>query len=597
MLIVATCVFAKPAQFNENGIRNKRSFSWMPTYLGGTPAVSSVEKSPQGSTIGQEYLEISDGDSVSGDGQVMNSQLLYPIWDTNQYRGLNLQPHSIAFMQNVDGSESVLPSMDRTADTWLTPELIQMARELGVKDFSKTPSLQDVMNLLGTTSKETTIEAIKKLAATNTGGALIREYIEGRDNEVAASENVENLSEVEHVEAAGNTDSYDTSSTDLIAQYLLPYNQAQLISQFGPYESSPVQANEQYEADEIQTNAPENFIGRVTQWANFLNPLTNRQEIPIPQILTESVDQNSKMSVANTESTANQHTIQIPELPELPPLPNIPVVEQAELALPELPNVHIPYRYTSPVFPYISDAALRSGNTYVSDGAFVQPENTISFVDQPIEINEPSHVFDGVQPFTSQYLPQTGAQQFQVLQPVTVPIDSQVSDDGQLPLVDSSNYEVFKNAPRIISSYGSPAVPYSYGEILSPNTFYISPQASKAYIHQEYEILPLASDVFEQVAEVNEPLQSKTDATIKQEDEQGSEVNDELGKKDSVYLNVNSSVNGKVEQSQSKQIKTVSKEEKAYSESKPTQIPDSKISQKLIGETLPASNISKGGAS
>lgn len=555
MLIVASCVSAKPTQFNEHEIRNKRSFSWMPTYLGGTPPVAAVGKSSQDSVIAQLYPELSNGDSVSSDGQVINSQLLYPYWDINQYQGLNLQPYSITFMQNIDEAdgtkqqttepELVSLTADHTVESWLTPELIQMARELGVKDFSKTPSLQDAMTLLGTTSKNTTIEAIKRLAATNVGRALIREYIEGGDNEVAASENVQKLDKAENVEAMENDDNYDTLSTEVIGQYLLPYNQAQLISQFGTYDLNPKQTREHYEGDEIETSTPDNFVGRVTQWANFVNPLTNRQEIPIPQIHTETAKLNSETNIASDEHIANQHTVPIPQLPELPPLPNVPVAEQKEIILPEIPNVHIPYRNTPPLFPYINDPA-----------------------------NEPAQVFEGVQQFTNQDLPQIDEQPFQIVQPVILPIDDQTSHGIQLPLVDNTNYEVFRNSPRIMSSYGSPALPYSYDEILSPNTFYISPQASKAYVHQEYEILPSPSEVFKQVALVDEPLQSRKKINIKQEDVANGDQVESSAYSNDYNDKIVSIGNGKVEESQPKQteaIDNISKEEKVHGESEPIQ--------------------------
>ncbi|XP_055537950.1 uncharacterized protein LOC129725780 isoform X3 [Wyeomyia smithii] len=64
----------------------------------------------------------------------------------------------------------------------LTPsevtELNQLARVIGVRDLNDLPPLEEVMTLLGTTSKSETIKAIRDYASTPGGLELIKEYVD-----------------------------------------------------------------------------------------------------------------------------------------------------------------------------------------------------------------------------------------------------------------------------------------------------------------------------------------------------------------------------------------------------------------------------------
>ncbi|XP_055609321.1 uncharacterized protein LOC129756455 [Uranotaenia lowii] len=56
-------------------------------------------------------------------------------------------------------------------------ELNQLAKQLGVKDMHDLPPLDEVMILLGTTSKSETIKAVREYASTASGLELIKEYV------------------------------------------------------------------------------------------------------------------------------------------------------------------------------------------------------------------------------------------------------------------------------------------------------------------------------------------------------------------------------------------------------------------------------------
>lgn len=429
--------------------RNKRSFSWLPTFLGGQPAaaedptISEDDVAPvidnriqsENIPVGQ-YPDANLIGPIISNGRIINNQMHYPIWRIHKYQGLDARPLPIHLVQGGAGnvvsqfpqvnpqiqqgippqiepsptSENRLPpSTVEKIESWLTPELIQMARSYGVKDFSNVPSLEEAQNVLGTQTKEETIEAIKEFAATQGGRDLIRQFVEGQqqDNEVAASENVESVVAPENVDstkaianiepnAAMSQDAYAQAvqnyqnlyadGTSSMYQYLLPWNQAALIAQYpnlanqgeptGPNfanqfpllgrlatlgtEPAKTELQSEDEESDVETTTPASFFGRVSQWTSFLNPFRGREEIPIPPSENESKDAIATPVSANDEFITNQNTVPIPNLPELPPLPSLPGAEQPP---PELPNVHIPTQYTPSV---LSNGAIpRVGGPYV----------------------------------------------------------------------------------------------------------------------------------------------------------------------------------------------------------------------------------------
>lgn len=660
--------------------RNKRSFSWLPGFLGGgggggdavvaaeDPAALEEEVEPvvdnriQGEdVVSGPYAGVDPSviGSIVSNGQVINNQVHYPIWRIQKYQGLNLQPlpvHLVPggaenvfvnpqqapmpgdFNVNVEAptpvdatSDRLPPSTVEKIESWLTPELIQMARSYGVTDFSKVPSLEDAMNILGTTTKEDTIAAIKEFASTEGGRDLIRQFVAGsQDNEVAESENIETVAPAQNPEAAQyaevlkNYANYelDGDSTQYFGQYLLPHNQAQLIAQYGTFGNGPAQSEAQSEADdeeaETETTTPPTLFGRISQWTSFLNPFSGRQEIPIPPSKVDAKDAEEDVALplnANEEQGANQNTVPIPELPELPPLPSVPGVEEP---LPELPKIHIPTQYVPPTLS--NGAVPRVGGPYVRvklplagfnptpqyqiEPQFLQyarnqlsqpvvqiPPYPVVYkpagvqrpvsvyqriatthtrpitqqqpivvgeptlvgqpvavskpidVSQPVDFNKQIYPQGQVQPSSDAFGPKTFEQSsvapVQVDQPISVvqsdlqtpqipaeqfeqiatvpgfPVN--VPNVGQLPL-DNANYQVFANAPRIVDSYGAPAVPFQYFHNGQPNSFWVSPQANSVNILQEYDLQPAASQTVERTANAGE--QSEVEEEVEEEEKQ-----------------------------------------------------------------------------
>lgn len=130
------------------------------------------------------------------------------------------------------------------------------------------------------------------------------------------------------------------------------------------------------------------------------------------------------------------------------------------------------------------------------------------------------------QPIVPNPLPQSSLQ-FQQPRPVQA-----ITNIGQLPLIHDANYEVFKNAPRpqIVTSYGTPALPYSYNLDGSPSSYQPLLASSGAYNH--HELQPAASEVDErsqpQNIENNEEIVAQPNQTIEEEAEEAEEANQEV---------------------------------------------------------------------
>lgn len=374
--------------------RSKRSFPWpslpsLPSFLGGSSAPVEVVED----VVTPVEVERQIAAPIISQGQIVNNQLHYPVWRVHKYNGVHLQPLPISLVSDANrvvstgananliepadvsagGSDDISddipaedisnkietddkeqvkeeapkkPKNDPQVETWLSPELIKMAKRFGITDFTNLPSLQEAMDVLGTTTREETNEAIKDFAATADGRKLIRDFIVNgggkskSDNDVAASENQE-------IVQAPNDDfvGAETISQD----FILPRG-GDVIAQIAQL-TQPARSEQQQEdedSDEVETTTSAGILGRLSQWASFLNPLGNRQVFSIPSTavdVSEQVDPIGLPNYLEDGTILNQNTIPIPELPALPEL----VIPGADLPPTQpLPTVHIPARYAGP---------------------------------------------------------------------------------------------------------------------------------------------------------------------------------------------------------------------------------------------------------
>lgn len=380
-------------------LRPKRTLSWpqLPSFFGASapaPAaaaatvvedVPSVEIKAQGPKIVGQYPDGTIINRIINEGQLVNNQLHYPIWRIHKYNGLHLQPIPVSLVRDangvpvasggVDNAVQSLQSVETDSPTqvtstpvesWLSPELIEMARRFGVTDFKNLPSLQQAMDVLGTTTREDTNAAIKEYAATEEGRNLIRQFVLNGglgtqdDNEVAASEVQEAVQAPDGAEAIAIGEPVGAASTQQNVVQPFPSN---IISQLASFSARPAQSEQQQqqeaEPEEVETTTRASLFGQIARWTSFLNPFTNRQEIPIPPSSPDVEVRVSYPKNLNDEHIANQNTVPLPPLPELVPLPSVPGAEQDP---PQLPNVHIPARYIAPQIPYTNGFSGQGGH-------------------------------------------------------------------------------------------------------------------------------------------------------------------------------------------------------------------------------------------
>lgn len=663
LLVLASALICVNVVRADDLVRQKRA--WLPPIFG----IQAEEETREADEIGDP--EVVEPEGIAPEVAAQPDVVYYPVWSVHKYNGVQLAPtqyhvahHTVAqqttndsparvvvadhrqpAIQTVQNNEVVASNVQTAqpapvpqtnqlaasaASNVMPADLIQFAREFGITDFSQLPSLDEVGNLLGSTTPEETIETIREIAATEDGRSLIRSFIEGQgrnaDNEVAASENEESVANPEDQQ---NVD-LDESETLFVPQYADAIGNQNNFLVPNVYAQNPIQSDatsyDDAESDETEATTPNpGAISRIMQWVNFLNPLALRSEIPIPPTPTVPRPTNTLKTVSTvTTGEHNQHTVPIPSLPEPAPLPQIAGFSQST---PQLPPIHIPYRNIPAVFapnsvkasgqyvrvklpaggynpahlpidpvylnaiqnqlqsarvlptPQATQGTFQPINSNVArniDQTFAQ--NTISFRQNPIQVAD-SSVASNVQPLqvTSQaakdqsnralpvgqlatafvdprlavnspiaqqstqnvplihnskqlfvpntsngqqylqlptlYAPSTFQQQFLQLPTLATPntFQSPSQHIGQLPL-SLANFEAFKNAPQIVTSYDAPILPQFHSLNNSTVAFKASPQSSKVYINQEYDLRPAGSEAIESKA--NETIVTNTTTVV-----------------------------------------------------------------------------------
>lgn len=231
-------------------------------------------------------------------------------------------------------------------DLKVTPELLKLAKRLGIKDISKLPSLDDAAGLLGTTTQEETVQVIMELAETEDGLALIKQYLNtdnGDDSEAAASDSVgEYIVPRENTEDVQESSVVEALAADPVRNLDATLDRTRVsLGLLQPYAPTP---------------AP-TFLGRIAQFTSILNPFAGREESEIPPIgEADAVEINDDDAEKEAEGVAieeepivvDNNSIPVPELPELSPLPGIGALEPQSVQVPQLPVIHLPAGYTLP---------------------------------------------------------------------------------------------------------------------------------------------------------------------------------------------------------------------------------------------------------
>lgn len=479
----------------------------------------------------------------------------YPIWRVHKYKGMDLRPIPVSLVpkpHNFQSQGSIrfpepnqyyqgypqnnpvrqqvqIPQLPQQYPIPQLPkqhqippqqipavpeELIELAKKLGVNDLSKLPSIDDIMNVLGTTSRTDTIEAINELASTPEGLDLIKSYLATDDNDAESSEQKSFF---------GGPSSLDTlphESYELPPQPQLPHENygipPQIIQTTQPPQPIPTQpiptqpilvqplptlppqpitseptttapiigfhqkffahdgvpitepsfgvlskitsfpqkllaqtgipqAYERVKTDGgilsnvFHSSAPNpDFQTTVNRWKSFIRltpDIPEQKIIPVNEIIT-----SASTTTEEPISYVYSKSIELPNLPELPKLPIIQGLENVP-QIPQIPRVHLPNQFN---VPHQSLQGTYTRVRYPLNGFNPLPElpnqnyNQFGLSSDEVEIiSGKSKVSMAHQNNEESFIPQF----------------------EKLPL---DNYDVFRNAPQIVTSYGTPTLPFDY---------------------------------------------------------------------------------------------------------------------------------------
>lgn len=504
----------------------------------------------------------------------------YPIWRVHKYNGIDLKPIPVsllpAHLQPAPATESetapaaepvgyVQPSEldpqttgyeiaegSERFERTIPDELRKIAIMLGIPDFSKLPSLEDAMNLLGATTQEETISIIKELAATESGRELIKQFLQGNNDadgdETDGAEEQQQLTD-EQQQLTDQQQQFTDQQQQLtdyhqqllqlqkpqeihfaqqdiqkqqqqqlhdqliqqnqIQQQLTQQNQIQqqqadrqlqLEQQQQQYQRQPDDHHQHLDPSDVAPHTDQNLPAAygpppIRQPNQYLLPPTFRSTVgagldrahtdlglyqniittPKPdgagffQRITHflkppaaTVDlqqfeqavpaispaqtfhhnpQNPTIRLQEPQQFQPQHPSAVnPSLIRTIPIPKVPALTEPHVdgfnhllpSLPQLPQLHIPPRFRMP-----AEQQQQPAQTYVIVRYPIMAFNPVPdmhSVAEPLEEANSAAVGNGVE---------------------TILLEQ--PDISQLPL---DNFTAFRNAPQIVTSYGTPALPY-----------------------------------------------------------------------------------------------------------------------------------------
>lgn len=173
-------------------------------------------------------------------------------------------------------------------------DLGRLARELGIRHIRNLPKIEEVMGLLGTNSKDETIQAIREFAETPGGVDMIESFL--------TPESDEGKDEYQPVNNVKQEINVPYSSNSVPVQNIIPTETVQKLPETlrtGVHQQKALnlpQSEEQkldQTLDRFNTDVelavkvpqePSGMFGRIGYYANFLNPfsLTQTAEVPLP---------------------------------------------------------------------------------------------------------------------------------------------------------------------------------------------------------------------------------------------------------------------------------------------------------------------------
>lgn len=392
---------------------------------------------------------------------------------------------------------------------------------LGISDASKVPSIPEIMDLLGASTQEEAIDTVKEIAATEEGIDMIKSFIESRqapDEDAAA--------DIEIVEAPAptTTEAPTTTTTTTTTPAPAPVIVEQPISSHHHFWSPKnLLASATYKAashlDRTHTNAA--LLGNIladTQVAptqsTFRNTLQNLKNFfsfhdntavplqPAKKLRPRPHSQSPTSQVVYINEPIPSSPISLPSLPKLSPLPDLPPGIVGTIpSMPKIPKIQIPSHFSVP--------------KSVVQGPYMNVNYPVaSLAPLPVYRQHPLYSYRG-QPITSAQ----GAVKTSFEVPLYGP-PATGTFKSQIPFSQSTK-DAFKGAPKIISSFPVPSLPYeSDAEVEEEEEEPLSESANSPI-----EVVALPDSVVgEQEATPGEQQQQQVEVVALVEDSRRAEI-------------------------------------------------------------------------
>lgn len=520
-LLLCAVTFLVVVDLNNNQVN--ASLSW-PSFLGGGT-------SPP--TTNQPVAPDQEQPAATPPTYLLSPQ--YPIWRVHQYNGIHLKPVAVSQLpassvrisapdvfpshptaefdvegtavqdlqtNDIDprhpgGSFPIVLAEEDSDD--LPAELVEMATSLGVTDMSKLPTLNEAMSLLGTTSAAETVTVIRDIASTENGQALIRQFLENSDDELASSEE-EDISgggqqaSVLDAEAAAAEQEPQESVVVNERRGFLGETLDRAHSNLEVFQRIVTQAPPTEEPSSSAAGGIFSIITNFFRPAPPTVPLDSLTESPTtPQPLPSSPLFNPQASdydrvvrqyygrpsgQLRDSFTASFPTLVLPRLPNVHQTPSLPTNFQNLPNIPQLPNIRIPTQQSPSAYsPAQPGTYIRVRYPLAAFQPATQPQpqaqiprNRISSstpavravvqsaIAAPMSINNEPMVFELPHVHPNQIVQEQPQQQQRSRTPA-----STYSDISQLPL-SVENRNAFRNAPHVVTSYGTPALPFTFDD-------------------------------------------------------------------------------------------------------------------------------------
>lgn len=404
----------------------------------------------------------------------------YPIWKVHKYNGINLKPLPVSMVpkyhQPVQITDTVrqvpvaapeifaekptnpfepivvvAPSTPITTSSKTQEDIQGIMKLLSISDPSQVPSIQEVMDMLGATTQEEAIDTVKEIAATEEGIDLIKSFIESRQ-----SPESDEIVEVFPTSSAPTTtttpapivivreekklpgfhhfwspkNAISTATSRVASTLDRAHTNAHLLGNILP-------RTEAESTHSTFRNTLRNLRNFFTFQDNTAIPLDTYKEKPRPTLKPTS-------TVVYVNEPIPASPINLPALPKLSPLPEFPPgIVGSVPSVPSMPRIQLPSHFSIP--------------KSVVQGPYMKVNYPVSsLAPLPVFRQRPLYTYRGEQIGNA-----PAKTSYEV--PLYGPPPTPTFHKSQIPISQSTK-DAFKGAPKIISSFPVPSLPYEEEE-------------------------------------------------------------------------------------------------------------------------------------